>query len=273
MEVVYILIKIGVISLFGMLLMKLVNIVFDKIVLKQTNGIHIKFLKSISSACVSILTLSMVGMQFSTTAEISKVLIQSTSLLVAVVGFAAQSVLADVISGMMISWCKPFNIGERITLRSSNITGIVEDITIRHTVIQCFDNVRVIIPNSVINKEIIQNSTYDESLAGNYLEFSVGYNSDIRKAMDIIKAVVLSHDLVIDKSKDEAVDKECSITVNRLDASGIVLKTTVWTRNVGDNFTACSDIRLLVKEEFDKNGIEIPYNYLHIVTDGEKSDA
>ena len=39
----------------------------------------------------------------------------------------------------------------------------------------------------------------------------------------------------------------------------IILKTTIWTKNIDDNFKACSDIRIALKEEFDKVGIEIPY--------------
>ena len=64
--------------------------------------------------------------------------------------------IADIIAGIMISFSKPFNIGERITLKNNNIVGIVEDITLRHTVIKCFNGVRTIIPNSIINKELIQ---------------------------------------------------------------------------------------------------------------------
>ena len=50
---------------------------------------------------------------------------------------------------------------------------------------------------------------------------------------------------------------------------GIILKATVWTNSLDDNFAACSDIRRLIKKNFDANGISIPYRHVHVVTDTE----
>lgn len=264
-ELFWICVKLVSIIVSTIIAIRLCGLIFDKLT-RKNNVLHLKFTKSVCTALIAIFGIGTLGMQFQVTAEISKAVVQSTGLLVAVVGFAAQSVLADVISGIMISWCKPFEIGERVTLRSTNITGIVEDITIRHTVIRCFDDVRVIIPNSVINKELIQNSDYGTA-AGNYVEFIVSFESDIRRAIEIVRETVLNHELVIDKSKDPNVDKEIFVAVSRWDPDGVILKTTVWTRNVGDNFIACSDIRLNVKEALDKEGIEIPYNHVQIISE------
>lgn len=259
-------IKIAVIIASTAIGVKLSNLAFD-FISKKNNEIHLKFLKSIASAIIVIVGISTLGLQFVVTADLSKTLLQSTSLLVAVIGFAAQAVLADVISGMMISWCKPFNIGERITLLNYNITGTVEDITLRHTVIRGFDNNRIIIPNSQINKELIKNSNYSDSVIGNFIEISVGYSSDIRKAMAIMEKLIADHPLVIDTRKDKSQGSKVVVSVKELASSGIILKTTVWTKDVDDNFTACSELRLQIKEEFDRQNIEIPYNYLHIVGD------
>lgn len=258
-----------IIVIITFVLLKVTRAIFDR-TLKYKKDINIKYLRAVVSGLIVLLGVVTVGMQFNVTAELSKMVLKSTGLFVAVAGFAAQSVLADVISGFVLSLSKPFNIGERITLKSSGVSGIVEDITLRHTVIQCFDEVRVIIPNSIINKELIQNSNYD-SIAGNAIEFIVGYNSDIRKAIDIIKSEVINHPLVIDKSKDDIVDKEVCVTVARWEDSGIILKVTVWTSTVNDNFTACSDLRLSIKEKFDAEGIEIPYNYIHLVHDDKEN--
>lgn len=242
---------------------RVVDFIFDKL-LKKNTEIHFKFLKSILKSFIYIVGLCTVGMQFQITAEISKALVQSTSLLVAVAGFAAQSVLSDVISGMMISWCKPYNIGERITVKSNEITGIVEDITIRHTVIRCFDNTRAIIPNSVINKDILMNSNYTSDYIGNYFEIAVSYGSNINLAMEIMKNTILRHELVRDKSKDSNCLKEIYISVKELGSSGIILKTTIWTDNVDDNFIACSELRSNIKIAFDIAGIQIPFNTIHL---------
>ena len=56
------------------------------------------------------------------------------------------------------------------------------------------------------------------------------------------------------------------MAVKELGDDGIILKSTVWTRNIDDNFTACSDIRRLIKKNFDAAGISIPYRHVHVVT-------
>lgn len=247
-------IKICVIVIGYIVIIKLIDYIINRINKKE---LHIKFSSSIIKALLGIIALSAIGMQFNTTAEISKIIMQSSGLLVAVAGFAAQEVLADVISGVMLSWSKPFNIGDRIVLKSSNITGVVEDITLRHIVVKTFYNSRLVIPNSIVNKEILENSDYSGDYIGNLLEITIAYQSDIDKASEIIKNTVVNHELTI---KDEYTE----VQVKELAANGVILKVTVWTKTTDDNFKACSDIRKTIKENFDAEGIKIPYTTFDI---------
>lgn len=238
-------------------ILKIVNYVLHQFYLKH-NEIHWVYLGNVVKIVIVLMCLSVIGSQYPITSQISAELLKSTSLIVAILGFAAQEVLRDVIAGMVISFSKPYNIGSRINISSINITGIVEDITLRHTVIKCYDNSRVIVPNSSINKDILKNSDYEDSVIGNFLEIGIGYESDIRLACSILQSVVLANPLVIDKSKGNT-DKSCSVQVKELAENCIILKTTIWTKNIDDNFNACSDIRIELKEAFEKAGIQIPY--------------
>lgn len=74
-----------------------------KILLKKKDNIQVKFIRSVSKAVLTIVFIFTLGMLFESTRELSKTLLQSSALFVAIAGFAAQQVLADVISGMMIS--------------------------------------------------------------------------------------------------------------------------------------------------------------------------
>lgn len=246
-----------------LILLHICNKIF-KVVIKKNNNIQLKFIRSITKAVISIIFVFALGMLFESTRELSKMMLQSSALFVGIAGFAAQQVLADVISGMMISWTKPFNIGERVTLKDKDITGVVEDITIRHTVIKTFHNSKLIIPNSVINKEILENSNFNSEFIGNYLEIGVAYESDIDRAIEIMEEVISKNDKVIDTREDKTVGKAVNILVKELGESGVILKTTVWTKDTNDNFLACSEIRLAIKKAFEKNNIEIPYNKLDV---------
>lgn len=79
-------------------------------------------------------------------------------ILAAVLGFASQTAFSNIMNGIMIVVFKPFRIGDIIEVdRQDAYMGVVADITLRHTVIQNFENKRVIIPNSVISTQIIVN--------------------------------------------------------------------------------------------------------------------
>lgn len=236
---------------------------FMNFLIKHNNTIHLKFLSSCIKGFIVIIAVVSFLQQFTITKELSVELFKSTSLLVAVLGFAAQSVLADVIAGMVITFSKPYNIGERITLTSMNISGIIEDITLRHTVIKAFDNSRVLIPNSVINKAVLQNSNFDDSMIGTFLEVGIAYDSDIRKAIEVLREAVLAEPAVIDKSKGNS-DKEISVLLSALGDSSLTLKTTIWTRSVNESFAAASNIRIRVIEDFKAAGINIPYPHITI---------
>lgn len=254
---------VGIIILMTYLLLKAASLIFKRMSLKS-NALHLKFTYSCVRATIIIIGISMIGAQFQSTAELSKVLLQSTSLFVAVAGFAAQSVLADVISGMMISFSKPFAIGDRVTLKNSGITGLVENITIRHTVIKTFYNSRLVIPNSIINKEILENSDYSGDYIGNLIEIGISYESNIDKAIEIMADTIENNELTIDIREDKTSGRAVNVQIKELGASAVILKAVVWTKDTNDNFTACSEIRKSIKESFDTAGIEIPYTKLDV---------
>ena len=226
---------------------------------RRNGAIHMKFLHSVSRVLWTMTALIAASSFFSATRALSATLLTSSSLLVAVVGFAAQQVLADIISGVMLSWSRPFNIGEKITLTSEGITGYVEDMTVRHTVIRTFHNSRLIIPNSVINKAVIENSNYENSFIGNYLEVAISYASDLELAIRLMRDTIESHPLVIDPRADKTAGYKANVLVKDLSGDGPVLKATVCTKDINDNFMACSDIRRSLKEVFDREGVVFSY--------------
>ena len=192
-----ILIKLAIIFALWFVGMLVLNKTFSMI-LKRNEQIHIKFLRSIPKAILTIIAFICASGLFNTTKTLSATLLTSSSLLVAIVGFADQQVLADVVSGVMLSWSRPFNLGEKVNISSLGISGIVEDMTVRHTVIRTYHNSRMIIPNSVINKAIVENSNYNNDYIGNYMEISVSYESDLEKAIEIMQRTISEHPLVMD---------------------------------------------------------------------------
>ena len=107
------LIKIGIFAVAALVLNYVVNIIY-KYILKKTGAIHLQFSKSVLVIVIDVIVIYSLAQQFDMTKEISKVVLQSGSLILAIATFAAQHALGNVISGVSISVSKPYNEGEKI---------------------------------------------------------------------------------------------------------------------------------------------------------------
>ncbi|MDF2951589.1 MAG: mechanosensitive ion channel family protein [Anaerocolumna sp.] len=248
-----------VIIILTLVLNKFNKLLF-KGILKRRNKIHLKFLRSIISVFIYAMGIYGILLLFGFTEKLASSLVTSSSIIVAVAIFAAQESLNDILSGVMLSWSKPFEIGERVQIIGLNITGIVEDITVRHTIIRTFNHAKVVVPNSVLNKQVIENNSNVDSRAGNFLDIIISYESDLNKAISILEELVSTHQLVL-KSDETPV----KVMIRDLAENGIALRVQVWTKEVSENFSACSDLRKSVLEKFKENNIEIPYKQIKVV--------
>ena len=103
-----------------------------------------------------------------------------------VVGLAAQRTLGNVFAGLNIALARPIRIGAAVIIR--NEYGNVEGITFRHTVVKTWDNRRLIIPNSVLDEEMIVNYAIKDQKKLFGIILHVPYNSDIAKVGSIMTA-------------------------------------------------------------------------------------
>lgn len=236
-----------------------IRFIIRRISMKR-DGIHLKFFQSFLTVLIMGVCIFHILSLFDITKGVSRTLLQSSALLLAVATFAAQQALGNVISGLFITASHPYNLHEKIKVTSSGgsliAEGLVYDITIRHTVIKTFDGQSAIIPNSVMDSAVIINTNYTENV-GNFLEVEVSYDADVELASDILKRIIIEHPLTLNT-------EDMKVNLSRFESSGVILKTTVWAATVDDNFTACNDIRMNILKEFRLNRITIPYNTITI---------
>lgn len=242
----------------------------SKIVLKKlnkSNEIHIKVIGNILIGVIILSLMYYISLEIPGLDKIVSNVLAISSLLVVAVSFASQEAVSNIISGLFISLYKPFEIGDRITIVSQNITGYVEDINLRHTTIRTFTNSRILVPNSIINKENIENSQIKDTKSSMWIDIYIGYNSDIQLAKEIMAEVISTHKLFIDTRKDDDIKNNkpiVNVLVRELGEYYINLRANVWTENIDDNFQACSDIREELVRRYKDAGIEIPYRRLDI---------
>jgi len=223
------------------------------------NTIHRKFIGNILSAFISltgtIIALNWIPV-FST---VVTALLAGSGILALTIGLAAQESLGNAFNGLFISVSKPFEVGDRVHLINADITGFIEDISIRHTVIRTFTNSRIIVPNSTMNKELIENSHFCNPQSSSFIDVTITYDSSVPDACEIIARVIGTHPAFIDTRTDE--QKETApmvpVFVRALGLYGVELRASMWTATVTTNFAACSAVRKGILEEFEAAGVRI----------------
>ena len=235
----------------------------------QRGGINRRFLGNIAIAAIWVIGVIVALSNIPGMSKLTRTLLAGSGIVAVVVGLAAQDSFGNLFSGLFVSIFRPFEIGDRVKLVNSGITGYIEDITLRHTVILTFiNNSRVIIPNSTINSEIIENANFKSTIASNFVDVAISYDSDLAVAIKLLAEAVGSHPLYLDQRTPEqlaAGAAKVTVMVQALGESGVNLRTQMWTRTVDENFRACSDVRIRILKEFRENGIEIPYNRVVIM--------
>ncbi len=189
-------------------------------------------------------------------------LLASGGIVAVVVGLAAQETVGNLISGFMIVTFRPFHIGDLIRVNNGEYVGTVVEITIRHTIIETFENTRVIIPNSQMNTSVLENISDIGTAKADFLYVSVSYDTDLEQAIRVLQETVAAHpDYVDPRSEEEKQQGADQVVVRVTDFkdSGIELRATIYSNDNGTCFTMLSNLRIAVKKRFDQEGIEMPY--------------
>ena len=194
-------------------------------------------------------------------AGVNKVL-AAGGILAVIGGLAAQEALGSVVSGLMILAFKPFVIGDVVRCVDTNISGVIEEITLRHTAIRTYENKRVIVPNSVMNSAIVENADYADSRVCVFLEVGVTYESNVQLAKQLLAETVAAQPDYLDvRTPDQKAEgvPEVQVVVLALADSAVTLRASLWAR---DNATAFS-LKCAVQEEilqvYERAGVEIAY--------------
>lgn len=233
---------------------------------KNRNVIHLKFFQRINSALIVVGCVVLAVSSISGAASVWSTVFGGTAIVSAVLAFAAQDVIKDILAGLMISVHKPFEIGDRIELEDGT-AGIVEDITMRHVVLLGVDTLRHIIPNSRLNALKLVNMSYGPFDRSVHFNFSVGYDSDIELVKKVIYNAVVESEYSIPVSKKEGAPiKYPPVYFLRFADSALIMGVTVYYEKCFTTETILNDINTRVREALIANNIEIPYNYVTVVS-------
>lgn len=202
--------------------------------------------------------------QFSVFSTLSITLLSALGVLVTVMGLAMQDSLGNIIGSFEIIITKPFIVGDFIKFPEKNISGTVEEVTLRHTVIKTINNQREIIPNSILKDLIIENSDFVDNEIVLFEEYAIAYNADIEKAIEIVKEELLRICQVKFKGKNKDIEFP-KVRVVKWDSSSINLRAYVWGNDLTEAYDNLFELNKSLKVRFNKENIEIPYNYINVI--------
>lgn len=164
------------------------------------------------------------------------------------VGFALQGSLSNFAGGVLILIFKPFKVGD--TIEAQGFLGAVDEISILYTIVNTFDNRRIVIPNgSLSNATLVNVSIYDKRRCD--MTFGIGYGDDIDKAKGILKRLM-------EEDERSLVDPAPRICVAGLGDSSVNLMFRVWVPT-DDLWPYYWEMQEKVKKAFDAEGITIPF--------------
>ncbi|MDX9917950.1 MAG: mechanosensitive ion channel family protein [Gudongella sp.] len=176
------------------------------------------------------------------------------------IGFGAQSLVKDIITGFFILLEDQYAVGDYIKIGS--LEGVVEELGLRVTKLRDFSGELHIIPNS--NVQIVTNRSRGSMRA--LVKVTIGYETDIEKAINVIEN--LSEEL--SKTNENIVTGPTVLGVTDLGNSGIEITIIAMTKSMGQ-WAVERAIRKGIKEAFEKEGIQIPYSRIEVIDGGKKS--
>ena len=182
-----------------------------------------------------------------------------------ILGFAFKDIGENFISGIILSFNRPFNINDTVSI--GDIFGRVKSMEFRYTKLKTFDGKDVYIPNSDVIKKPVFNFTEDGYFR---MEFMVGiaYENDIDKAKKIILDTMNSHPLSL---KEE--DREPFVMTDELGVNSVNIKVFFWVAAEDyrrDALMIRSEMIDQVKINLLTNGISMPANIQELKWYNEK---
>ncbi len=216
------------------------------------------FLSKVAGVFLWLIVIMLYAHMIPALAKLGTALLASVSVASIVVGLAAQSTLANFVAGISLIFYRPFRLGDRIQINAPTglETGIVEDVSLGYTVLQTFDNRRVIISNSVISNTVMVNLTAVHPRVMAIVPFSISYDADIDKARASALELAKAH---------SDVEEIVGCPVLLLNTSSVDLSLQVWCADPAIAAGVKNDLTEAIKKRFDAEGIEIPFAYQNVI--------
>jgi small-conductance mechanosensitive channel len=173
------------------------------------------------------------------------------------IGFGAQYLIRDLIAGFFVYLENQYNVGD--VIRTGDVAGIVEELSLRRTILRDLDGARHVIPNGEIR--IVSNLTQEWARA--HLNISVAYKEDLDRVMVLMRQTWEEMKQDPNWGPDMLSETPWLLRVEEFGDSGITIKMVGETRP-SKQWDVMGEFRRRIKKVFDEQGIEIPWPHTKV---------
>ncbi|MEX1309750.1 MAG: mechanosensitive ion channel domain-containing protein [Candidatus Sulfomarinibacteraceae bacterium] len=164
------------------------------------------------------------------------------------IGFGLQNAVNNFVSGLILLFGRPINVGDKIQI--GEISGVVKDIGIRATVVQTWQGAEVIVPNATLISDNLINWTLSDTSRRMEIPVGVAYGSPTERVIELLTDVARAHPEVLE-------DPEPVTIFTGFGASSLDFELRAWT--TGDFVVIASDLRVGIEQTLAEHEIEIPF--------------
>lgn len=178
------------------------------------------------------------------------------------VGFGAQNIINNFISGWILMWERPIKIGDFLELGEAR--GTVESINTRSTCIRRVDGVHLLVPNSNLLENTVTNWTLLDKLVRTTVRLGVAYGSDVLLVTELLKQAAEEH-------TDVLKDPPYSVIFDDFGDSALIFELNVWIYAIADRSLRVirSDLRYRIEALFRENDVVISFPQRDVHLDGQ----
>lgn len=177
------------------------------------------------------------------------------------VGFGAQNIINNFISGWILMWERPIRIGDWVEIGED--IGVVEEINTRSTRLKRIDGVHLLLPNSKLLEDTVINWTRVDNILRSVVRVGVSYSSDVVVVKSLLDKVVRAHEGILAKPEPQVIFEDFG-------DSSLVFDVYFWIdMSEGRSLRGTrSELRFEIAKIFEENGIVIAFPQQDVHIDG-----
>ncbi len=251
-ELIARLLRIVVTAVAGLFLVRVVGIAMRRVFMKKSTPQRLMIARKVVNytgfVLVTMVVLNELGVKLSA-------LLGAAGIVGIAVGFASQTSMSNIVSGLFLIWEKPFAVGD--VIRIGGTTGIIHSIDLLSVKIRTFDNLFIRIPNEKILSSEVTNITRFPIRRVD-IKLQVAYREDLGRVQEVLKDIARLNHYSLD-------EPEPLVLLNEFADSGIEILFALWVAKA-DFLNLKNSIMKEILERFRAENIEIPFPHRVVVT-------